>query len=93
MKLYLLLLLFLIMAAGAFSMFEIAHHALGYEHDFAPDSATTRLIAVTVWLLLMMIMDVLLLNYREIPYRILWITFLTLGILAPIIFLYFTYAL
>lgn len=93
MKLYLLLLLFVIMGAGAFSMFEIAHHALGYEHDFAPDSATSRLIFVTLWLLLMMVADVLLLNHKEIRYRHLLIGLLTLGVLAPVLFLYFAYAL
>ena len=42
MKYYLILLLFTIMGAGARTMFEIAFHALGREHDFAPAADTTK---------------------------------------------------
>lgn len=91
MKYYLLLLLFLIMAAGGRTMFEIAYHGLVKEHGLTPDSETQQLILLAVWYISMMIVDVLLLNYKEVRYRNLFITLLTLGILAPTIYMFLTH--
>ena len=88
MKLYLLLLLLLIMGTGAYTMFQIAHNALGREHDFAPDGETTHLIFITVGLLLLMIADVLLLNHRHIRYHQLLVLLLTAGVTAAVIYIF-----
>lgn len=91
MKPFLLFLLFLIMAAGGRTMFEIAYHGLVKEHGLTPDSETQQLILLAVWYISMMIVDVLLLNYKEVRYRNLLITLLTLGILAPTIYMFLTH--
>ena len=86
MQYYLLTLLLLIMAAGARTMFEIAHQALGREHDFAPDADTTRLIFLALWFVAMMMVDVVIIRNKQLPYRYLLIALLSLGVLAPIIY-------
>ena len=86
MKYYLLFILFLIMSAGAYTMFEIAHHALGREHDFAPAADTTRLIFFVVWLILLMIGDVILLRHANIPKRNIFILFLSVFVFASCAF-------
>lgn len=86
MKYYLLFLLFIIMSAGARTMFEIAHQALGREHDFAPAADTTRLIFLALWFILMMIVDVLLLNNTDLKRRNFLIALLSVGVIAPIIY-------
>lgn len=91
MKYYLLGLLFLIMGAGARTMFEIAHQALGREHDFAPAADTTRLIFLALWFILMMIMNVVLLRHQEIKNRKLLIAFLSLGVVAPSIYMFLSH--
>lgn len=91
MKYYLLFLLFLIMGAGARTMFEIAYHGAGREHEFAPADDTTRLILLALWYVLMMIADVLLLNYRHIKYHTWLAVALTVGILAPAVYMFLTH--
>ena len=87
MKYYLLSLLFLIMAAGARTMFEIAHQAMGREHDFAPASDTIRLMMLALWFILMMVVDVILIRHRELRNRNIFITLLSLGVLSPVLFM------
>lgn len=79
------------MGAGARTMFEIAHQALGREHDFAPAADTTRLILLAVWFMLMMIGDVLLLMNKETKGRMLWVVLLSVGVLSPIIYMLVTH--
>ena len=74
------------MGAGARTMFEIAHQALGREHDFAPAADTTRLIFLALWFVLMMMVDVLLIAYKNLRYRNVFISLLTVGVLAPTIY-------
>lgn len=91
MKYYLLFLLFVIMSAGARTMFEIAYHGAGREHEFAPADDTARLILLALWFVLMMIADVLLLNYRQHKYHT-WLTAaLTVGVLTPVIYMFLTH--
>lgn len=91
MKYYLLALLFLIMSAGARTMFEIAYHGLTKEHGLTPDRETQQLILLAVWYISMMIVDVLLLNYKEVRYRHVFIALLTLGVVAPSIYMFLTH--
>lgn len=86
MKYYLFGLLLLIMGAGARTMFEIAHQALGREHDFAPAEDTTRLILLALWFVAMMVVDVILLRHKELKNRNLFIALLSVGVLAPTIY-------
>lgn len=94
MKYYLIALLLVIMGAGARTMFEVAHK--GALHDtkdtvgFGPDSETTYLIFLIVWFLLMMIGDVLLLNYTELKNRTVYIALLSVGVLTPAIYMFAT---
>ena len=91
MKYYLLALLVIIMGAGARTMFEIAHNALGMEHDsMAPDRETAVYIFVTVWYILMMVADVLLLFYREQRFKYAFVALLTVGVIAPTLYMYLT---
>lgn len=87
MKYYLLLLLFVIMGAGARTMFEIAYHGAGREHEFAPAEDTSRLILLALWYVGMMVADVLLLNYSEIRYRSVYVLLLTAGVIAPTLYM------
>lgn len=84
MKYYLFALLALIMAAGARTMFEIAYHALGREHGFAPESDTQILIALAIWFVVMMMVAVVLIRHRELKNRNLYIALLSIGVLAPV---------
>jgi cell division protein FtsW (lipid II flippase) len=86
MKYYLIALLFLIMGAGARTMFEIAHQALGREHDFAPAADTTRLIFLALWFIAMMMADVILLRHKELKNRNVFIALLSIGVIAPTIY-------
>ncbi len=74
------------MGAGARTMFEIAHQALGREHDFAPAADTTRLIFLALWFVVMVIVDVILLRSKELKNRTIFIALLSLGVFAPIIY-------
>lgn len=85
MKYYLLALLLLIMGAGARTMFEIAYHALGREHGFAPENDTMRLIMLALWFVAMMIADVILLRHAELKNRNMLIVLLSIGVLTPIV--------
>ena len=91
MKYYLLFLLLTIMGAGARTMFEIAHQALGREHDFAPAADTTRLIFLALWFILMMVADVLLLNYKDVRYRNTLIVLLSVAVLLPSFYMFLTH--
>ena len=72
------------MAAGARTMFEIAYQALGREHDFAPAADTTRLIFIALWFVLMMMVNVVLIRNKQIPYRYVAIILLSIGVVGPI---------
>ncbi len=74
------------MGAGARTMFEIAHQALGREHDFAPADDTMRLIFLALWFLVMMMADVILIRNKELKNRNVFIALLSLGVIAPILF-------
>jgi hypothetical protein len=86
MKYYLIALLLIIMAAGASTMFEIAHHALGREHEFGPEADTRRLIYLTLWFVAMMMATVILLRNKELKHRNLYIALLSAGVLVPAIY-------
>lgn len=86
MKFYLITLLFIIMGAGARTMFEIAYHGADREHGFAPQNDTQQLMWLTLWYILMMVANVILIRHKSLAYRNLLILFLSIGILAPIIF-------
>lgn len=91
MKYYLIALLAVIMGAGARTMFEVARKgALHDTHDtvgFGPDTDTIYLIFLIIWFLLMMIADVLLLNYTELNNRIVYIALLSVGVLVPTVYM------
>jgi len=75
------------MAAGARTMFEIAYHGAGREHEFAPEADTTRLIVLALWYVGMMICTVVLLNNRNIKYIWLWLSILSFGVFAPTLYM------
>jgi cell division protein FtsW (lipid II flippase) len=85
-KYYLIALLFIIMGAGARTMFEIAYQALGREHDFAPAADTTRLIILALWFVFMMVIDVILLRHKELKNRNIFIGLLSVGVFVPTIY-------
>lgn len=91
MKYYLIALLIIIMGAGARTMFEIAHQALGREHDFAPAADTTRLIFLALWFVVMMMADVILLRHTEIKNRITLTALVSVGVLSPAGYMLFTH--
>ncbi len=75
------------MGAGARTMFEIAHQALGREHDgLAPASDTTRLMLLALWFFLMVIPVVILLRNKDLKNRNLYIGLLSAGVLVPTIY-------
>ncbi len=90
MKYYLIALLFIIMGAGARTMFEIAHQALGREHDFAPAADTTRLIFLALWFVVLMMADVVLLRNKDLKYRNIFVALLSVGVIAPTIYKFIT---
>ena len=79
------------MGAGARTMFEIAHQALGREHDFAPAADTTRLIFLALWFVVMMMADVILLRHAEIKNKIILIVLVSIGVLVPAGYMLFTH--
>jgi hypothetical protein len=91
MRYYLLFLLVLIMAAGGRTMFEIAHQALGREHDFGPEADTRRLIFLALWFVVMMMANVILLRHKELKHRNILIGLLSAGVLVPSIFMVLTH--
>lgn len=92
MTYYLIATLLIIMGAGARTMFEIAHHALGREHDsFGPAADTNRLIYLALWFVLMMVADVILLRNKELKNRIIYIALLSVGVLAPTAYMFLTH--
>lgn len=91
MKAYLLFLLFIIMAAGARTMFEIAYHGAGREHDFAPEADTTRLMFLALWYVAMMIATVFLLNNRTLKNAWIWVMMVSLGVCIPTFYMLFTH--
>lgn len=91
MRYYLIAILFVIMGAGARTMFEIAHQALGREHDFAPAADTTRLIFLALWFIVMMVVDVIVLRNKELKNRASFIALLTLGVTLPAAYMFFTH--
>lgn len=87
MKYYLIGLLFVIMGAGARTMFEIAYQGMALEHDAAPNPQTYRYIFMALWFVVMMVADVLLLTNKNLKNRTGLIVFLSIGVLAPIIYM------
>lgn len=79
------------MAAGARTMFEIAHQALGQEHDFAPAADTTRLIFLALWFIAMMMVDVIVLRNKELKNRNIFIALLSLGVFVPLVYMLLTH--
>ncbi len=91
MKYYLLFLLFLIMGAGARTMFEVAYHGLTKEHGLSPDRDTLNLMLLAVWYIVMMMADVILLNHRQIKHHLVLVCFLSLGVMAPTLYMILTH--
>lgn len=87
MTYYLIALLLVIMGAGARTMFEIAYHALGREHDsMKPDDDTLYLIYLIAWFILMMVADIVLLRNKTLKNRNVYIGLLSAGVLVPVIY-------
>ncbi len=86
MRYYLIALLFVIMGAGARTMFEIAHQGLTQEHGLTPDGDTQKLIFLALWFVVMMVVDVILLRNKELKNRNLFIGLLSVGVLVPTIY-------
>jgi hypothetical protein len=74
------------MGAGARTMFEVAHQAMGGEHEFAPSASIMRLIFLALWYMVMMVITVILLRNKELKNRNLFIGLLSLGVLVPTIY-------
>jgi cell division protein FtsW (lipid II flippase) len=88
MKYYLIALLLIIMAAGALTMFEVAYQAMAGEHDVAPARETTYLILLTLWFIVMMICNVIVLWKKDLLYRNTLIVLLSVGILVPVVYMF-----
>jgi len=86
MRYYLIALLFVIMGAGARTMFEIAHQGLTQEHGLTPDSETQKLIFLALWFIAMMMVDVILIRNKELKNRNAFIALLSFGVLVPTIY-------
>ncbi len=86
MRYYLIALLFLIMGAGARTMFEIAHQGLTHEHGLTPDAETQKLIFLTLWFIVMMMVTVVLLRNKELKNRNVFIALLSIGVLVPTVY-------
>ncbi len=91
MKTYLILLVFVIMGAGARTMFEIAHHALGREHGFAPDADTMQLIMLTIWFMLMMVLAILLLMNKNWKGHLWYVIALSVAVVTPVVYMAVTH--
>ncbi len=91
MKYYLIALLFIIMGAGARTMFEIAHQGLTQEHGLTPDGETQKLILLALWYVAMMMADVILLRNKNLPNRNVFIALLSVGVLVPLIYMVVTH--
>ncbi len=87
MKYYLIALLFVIMGAGARTMFEIAYQGMALEHDAAPNPKTYFYIFMALWFVLMMVADILLITNKTLKFRKALIGVLSIGVLAPIAYM------
>jgi len=87
MKYYLMALVVVIMGAGARTMFEIAYQGMALEHDAAPNRQTYFLIALAFWFIIMMIADILIITNKDLKYKNVLTAFLTVGVLAPVIYM------
>ena len=87
MKYYLIALLFVIMGAGARTMFEIAYQGMALEHDAAPNPQTYFYIFMALWFVLMMVADILILTNKTLKYRSVLAGLLTVGVLGPVIYM------
>ena len=88
MKYYLIVLILIIMAAGGHAMFNIAYNGLTQEGSFGPNNETAFLIGLAIWFILMMVAAVLLLNYRNIKGLLVFVGLLTVGVLAPVVYMF-----
>lgn len=86
MTYYLITLLFIIMGAGARTMFEIAHQGLTQEHGLIPDSETQKLIFLALWFVAMMMVTVVLIRNKELKSRNIFIVLLSIGVIVPTIY-------
>ena len=84
MKIYLIALLFVIMGAGAYTMFEVAYQGMALEHDAAPNPETYFYIFTALWYVLMMVADILLLTHKSIRFKNALLGLFTLPV--PILF-------
>ena len=87
MKIYLIALLFVIMGAGAYTMFEVAYQGMALEHDAAPNPETYFYIFTALWYVLMMVADILLLTHKSIRFKNALLGLFTLGVFIPIIYM------
>jgi hypothetical protein len=87
-KYYLVLLLLVIMFAGARTMFEIAYQGMAFEHD-EMSKKVAYLIGIAGWFVLMMIADVWVLMHPKLKQNLLIVLLLSIGVWGPAIFLAF----
>ena len=87
MKFYLVALLLVIMGTGAYSMFEVAYQGMAVEHGAIPNSEARFYMFVTLWYVLMMVADILLLTHKNLKFKNALIGLFTIGVLSPIIYL------
>ncbi len=90
MKYYLILLLIIIMGAGARTMFEIAYQGMAFEHD-EMSHKVAFLIGIAVWYVAMMIADILILTSAERRKNVVYVGLLTAGVAIPAIYMAFNH--
>lgn len=75
------------MSAGAFAMFKLAFLGLVAEHGAMPDTKTWFYIFFSIWFVIMMVPDVLLLTNKKLKFRFAWVALLTAGVIGPAIYM------
>lgn len=86
MKYYLVLLLVVIMGAGARTMFEIAYLGMAFEHD-TMSRRVAFLIGLALWFVLMMVADVWIIMHPKLARNPVAVALLSLGVLGPVIYM------
>ena len=89
-KIYLIILLIVIMGAGARTMFEIAYHGMAFEHGASPNAETYPFIAVALWYVVMMVLDVMLIRNKNLKGRNVYIGLLSVAVFVPAIYMFMT---
>ena len=87
MKYYLPALLLLIMATGARTMFHAAYNGMAVEHEFAPNAATSFYMIFSLWYVLLMIVDIILMRNKDLKGRNIYVALLSVAVFAPIIYM------